>query len=198
MFILATYSIEQHKVLNVATLVGPSDSSTTPNIVFSTTKHHPVTFIESYSHSHRVDALLGSSPSALPLSTIEIPHPHHTPTPNLIPLERVSVSAAICQDIAYPSLLGSYIEPSQDGTGKKEHRKARSPRLIPNPSRVPTTSLALSQLDQVRARAVEQESWILRCDTSGSLVESSREGGISSLVAPDGEVRVLQRAGEGS
>ncbi|GAA5834052.1 hypothetical protein JCM3766R1_002504 [Sporobolomyces carnicolor] len=60
-YILATYSIERlaHGAkYNVATLVGPSSSNSSsgvPHVIASTTKHHPVTFIESYAHSHRID-----------------------------------------------------------------------------------------------------------------------------------------------
>lgn len=72
--------------------------------------------------------------------------------------------------------------------GKK---RKNSPQLILNPSNVPLQSLALSQMDQVRSRAIEQESWILRCDSSTEH-EGEKGGGISSLIAPDGSVRVFQ------
>lgn len=168
------------KWLNVATLVGPSSNpdSKTPNLIFSTTKKHPVPFIESYSHTNRHDKELASSPDALPLAQIILPHSSHVPAPRLTPFETVDVSAAVCQDVSYPSLLSSFLSTSSDPV---------SPQLLLNPSFVPTTSLAESQLIQVRSRAIEQNSFVLRCD--------GREG-ISTLIGPEGDLRVWQSNGE--
>ncbi|GAA5897246.1 uncharacterized protein JCM6883_006630 [Sporobolomyces salmoneus] len=198
--------VRPKRTYNIATLVGPSISSplnyaSSPRIVFSTTKHHPISFIESYSHSHRLDPVLGSSPNQLPLSTIEIPN--HSGVPRSVPDEEVAISAAICQDIAFPSLLSSYIRPTVSLSRNKDNddqkhskkQKKRSPQLILNPSRVPLTSLALAQVNQVKSRAIEQDGWILRCDSSSSSSSEHGEGGISTLIAPDGSVRVLQPTG---
>lgn len=62
-------------------------------------------------HSERFEfhaqlRIVGSSPDSLPLATIQIPHQPHNP--HSIPLEKVTVSMAIYQDISYTSLLGSY------------------------------------------------------------------------------------------
>ncbi|GAA6062842.1 hypothetical protein JCM10212_001848 [Sporobolomyces blumeae] len=185
--VLVTYSIRprqyapRHHRLNIATLVGPRarPEEPRPNVVFSTTKHNPVPFIESYSHSDRVDAVLRSSPAALPLGRIKLPHPPHTPW-HLVPFETVDVSAAICQDVAFPSLVASYL--AVDASSP-----AKTPQLILNPSDVPTSSLAESQTSQARARAIEQRASILRCDGAE---------GISSLTGPDGEVRTVVNNGE--
>ncbi|GAA5834051.1 hypothetical protein JCM3766R1_002503 [Sporobolomyces carnicolor] len=108
-----------------------------------------------------------------------------------------------CLYISYPSLLSSYVRPSLEQDSEEcDDGEPTSPQLILNPSKVPSTSLALEQLDQAQSRAVEQSSWILRCDstatwrsTGGGQVASA-SGGISSLVAPDGSLRVIDTSGE--
>ncbi|BGP34226.1 hypothetical protein JCM10296v2_006041 [Rhodotorula toruloides] len=112
--ILATYLVppplSQHssKRLNVATLVGPSTVDTsTPNLVFSTPKQHPVPFIESHSNTARSAPSLGSLSDTLPLAAVTLSHPPRTPAPHLTLLQTVSISAAICQDVSFPSLLTS-------------------------------------------------------------------------------------------
>lgn len=192
--ILATYFVPppltQHssKRLNVATLVGPSAVDTpTPNLVFSTTKQRPVPFIESYSHTARSSPSLGSSASALPVAAVTLPHAPHTPAPHLTPFQTVSVSAAICQDISFPSLITSYVSPSITSS-----TSPKNPQLILNPSNTPSSldGISHAQLAQTRARALETKSFVLRCDSPGA-------AGGSALVGPQGDVRVKTRGGEG-
>ncbi|BGP26591.1 WD-repeat-containing protein [Rhodotorula toruloides] len=192
--VLATYLVppplSQHnsKRLNVATLVGPSAVDTpTPNLVFSTTKQHPVPFIESYSHTARSAPSLGSSSKALPLAAVDLPHPPHTPAPHLTPPQTVSVSAAICQDISFPSLLTSYVSPSTSSADSPP----KKPQLILNPSNTPSSLHGIShaQLAQTRARALETNSFVLRCDSPGAASGSA-------LLGPQGDVRV-KTGGEG-
>jgi apolipoprotein N-acyltransferase len=185
--IAATYVVPaaspapRHKVYNVVTLVGPSKGAGTPRIVWSTTKHNPVPFVESYANLIRSDASLGSSPDRLPLARIELPHRPHTPSPSLTPLQSIDVSGVICLDIAFPSLVNSYTVPFFS------EAQPLSPALIFNPSATPST-LARVQFEQMRARAIEQRTFVLRCDS---------DTGISGLVAPDGTVRVIRYADEG-
>ncbi|GAA5922161.1 hypothetical protein JCM3775_003510 [Rhodotorula graminis] len=205
-YVLATYVVppasssphhRAHKYLNVATLVGPraSSSSSAPNLVWSTTKHHPVPFVESFSHTTRHLDALGSTSDALPLADVALPHAPHTPSPHRTPQQQLSVSGAICQDIAFPSLLSSYALPYvNDDTHRPPHRHVarRTPQVLLNPSLVPPTlsGLGRASLGQARARALEHGAFVLRC-SGGS--------GASALVGPDGDVRVLvegeERAG---
>ncbi|BGO93787.1 hypothetical protein NBRC10512_004575 [Rhodotorula toruloides] len=192
--VLATYLVppplSQHtsKRLNVATLVGPSTVGTsTPNLVFSTTKQHSVPFIESYSHTGRSAPSLGCLSKALPLAAVTLPHPPHTPAPHLTPLQTVSISAAICQDISFPSLLTSYVSPSTVSSDSPPEK----PQLILNPSNTPFSRQGIShaQLAQTRARAIETNSFVLRCDSPGMV-------GGSALFGPQGDVRA-RTGGEG-
>ncbi|GAA5891365.1 hypothetical protein JCM8208_002602 [Rhodotorula glutinis] len=205
-YVLATYVVppasssshhHTHKYLNVATLVGPrtSSSGSSPNLVWSTTKHHPVPFVESFSHTARRLVGLGSSSDALPLADVALPHAPHTPSPHRTPQQQLSVSGAICQDIAFPSLLSSYSSPhANDGDNRPPPRQhpRRTPQLLLNPSLVPPSlsGLGRASLAQARARALEHGAFVLRC-SGGS--------GESALVGPEGEVRVLvegeERAG---
>lgn len=202
-YILATYVVppasashrHDHKYLNVATLVGPGASSSAPgpHIVWTTTKQRPVPFVESFSHTLRSIPSLGSQPGALPLAEVQLPHGSRTPSPHLTPQQRVSVSGAICQDIAFPSLVSSYVVPSSDDSNPHRRRPAappRTPQLLLNPSLVPASlpGLARASLAQVRARALEHGAFVLRCAGAG--------GGDSALVGPEGDVRVLQRGDE--
>ncbi|GAA5859450.1 hypothetical protein JCM1840_004621 [Sporobolomyces johnsonii] len=189
-YVLAAYLVPapnspRHKLLNVATLVGPSSSpsATAINLVWSTTKHHPVPFVESYSYAARLDPSLGSSANQLPLSRIELSHETHTPSPHLTPLQTVSLSGAICQDVAFPSLLASFVHPSSSSSSAPP----QTPQLILNPSHTPLLSLARAQFAQVRARAIEQNAFILRCDAAE---------GVSGLVGPDGDARVVRRSSD--
>lgn len=198
--ILATYLLpapspaSPHKLLNLATLIGPSAESGKPNVVWSTFKHLPVPFVESYSHSARLNPALGSAPNSLPLATIHLPHGKHTPGPHQTPLQPLAVTAGICLDVASPSLFQHYAHPvhnsdddHDDEQQKRAFGEARSPALILNPSSVPPPhSLALTQLEQAQARAVEANAWVLRCDGPS---------GISALVSPGGEVRAVRMGG---
>ncbi|GAA5924109.1 hypothetical protein JCM1841_004576 [Sporobolomyces salmonicolor] len=180
----------RHKLLNVATLVGPSSSpsSTAINVVWSTTKHHPVPFVESYSYATRLDRSLGSSANQLPLSHSELSRAAHTPAPHLTPLQTVDITGAICQDVAFPSLLSSFVRPSSSSSSSPSSSSGpQTPQLILNPSYTPILSLARAQFAQVRARAVEQNAFVLRCDAAE---------GASGLVGPDGDARVLRSADE--
>lgn len=190
-FIEATYMLPStstpHKVYNLATLIGPTWTTSTPsipNILYSQSKSHPVPFIESYSHVDRFDTDLRSIANKLPLVEINVQHHLYTPSPKLTPLQSLSISSAICLDISFPSLVNSYFSNSKD----KSLKSLKSPSLILNPSSTSLESLALSQLAQVSSRAIEQNTFILRCDTSG---------GISTLVGPDGKARVTKPGSEG-
>ncbi|GAA5991694.1 hypothetical protein JCM10908_001095 [Rhodotorula pacifica] len=166
-YVLAAYSAEH------------TDNS--PNIVFTTTKHHPVPFVESYSHAVRALPQLGSIAGWLPLAQVTLPHPPHTPSPHLTPLQSLSISAAICQDAAYPSLLSSLarVDSSQD----------RTAQLILNPSATPPSlpGFGALSLAQARARAIEQGAFVLRCDEPAVAATSSSG---SVLIDPRGQVRV--------
>ncbi|GAA5856651.1 hypothetical protein JCM8547_005913 [Rhodosporidiobolus lusitaniae] len=195
-YILASYLVppsstsaaSPHKLLNVASFVGPfslaDKLSSHPFIVWSTTKHHPVPLVESYTHSTRPDLSLGSVPKALPLATVKLPHKDHTPSPDLTPLQSLSVSGAICQDAAFPNLVGSFLPVSSSSSDDSPS----SPQLLLNPSLVPLTSLSSAQLAQSRARAVEHSAFVLRCDGSQ---------GLSALIGPEGDIRALQHGEEG-
>ncbi|GAA6029100.1 hypothetical protein JCM8097_001594 [Rhodosporidiobolus ruineniae] len=195
-YILATYlvpppaSSSKHKLLNVATLVGPTSSSLTPLpheqpfLVWSTTKQHPVPFVESYSHSGRLDPVLGSGAGVLPLAQVQLRHESHVPAPHLTPHQQLGVTGAICQDIAFPSLLGSFASPSSSSA----QSRPKTPQLILNPSLTPLSSLSHAQVAQARLRAVEHNAFLLRCDGST---------GASALIAPDGEIRAVSYGGEG-
>jgi uncharacterized protein GlcG (DUF336 family) len=199
-YILTTYLVPpspspgspSHKLLNIATLVGPSSLASPalpagePYVVWSTTKHHPVPFVESYSHSSRNDLVLGSSPNALPLSTVKLQPESHVPSPKLTPLQSISVGGAICQDVAFPSLLSSFIVPSSSSSPASS--LSRTPHLLLNPSLTPLCSFASPQLAQSRARAVEAGAFLLRCDGAA---------GTSALVGPDGEVLSLVKGEDG-
>ncbi|GAA5867834.1 hypothetical protein JCM3774_005874 [Rhodotorula dairenensis] len=189
-YVLATYSVPpptdsgHRKLLNVATLVGPrgsrpTDDDAAPNIVFSTTKQHPVPFVESYSHAGRTLPDLGPVDGALPVARVALPHSTHTPSPRLTPLQQVTLSAAICQDAAYPALISTLAPVGVDGDA------SHAPQLILNPSATPSSLQGLGQLSlaQARARAVEQGAFVLRCDEPGS-------GSGSVLIDPTGQVRV--------
>ena len=157
-----------------------------PNIVFSSTKHLPVPFIEGFPLIPRESKALASSSTSLPLARVEITHStktHHRPET----LAEVDVSAALCLDISSPSLLTQYRAPAHANAQPSRH----TPQLLLNPSSIPDTStsfLATSQLTQLTARATEINAFILRCDTPG---------GISALVGPNGEHRHLQPGDEG-
>ncbi|TKA53758.1 hypothetical protein B0A53_03800 [Rhodotorula sp. CCFEE 5036] len=167
--VLATYTAPpaadsaRHQLLNVATLVGPREDSShnpdeNPNIVFTTTKHHPVPFVESYSHAVRAVPELGSVAGALPLARIAVPHSgHHTPSPHLTPPQRITVSAAICQDAAYPGLTSSL-----SVVGGDDHLQAA--QLLLNPSATPASLSGFGALSlaQARARAIEHGAFLLR------------------------------------
>ncbi|BGP34223.1 hypothetical protein JCM10296v2_006038 [Rhodotorula toruloides] len=192
--ILATYLVppplSQHssKRLNVATLVGPSTVDTsTPNLVYLTTKQHPVPFIESYSNTARSAPSLGSLSDTLPLAAVTLSHPPRTPAPHLTPLQTVSISAAICQDVSFPSLLTSCVSPSTIPS----ESQPKKPQLILNPSNTPSSLHGIShgQFAQTRARALETNSFVLRCDSPGTT-------GGSALFGPQGDVRV-RTGGEG-
>ncbi|GAA5843137.1 hypothetical protein JCM9279_001872 [Rhodotorula babjevae] len=202
-YVLATYAVPPasssshryaHKYLNVATLVGPrsSSSSSSPNLVWSTTKHHPVPFVESFSHSARRLDALGSTSDALPLADVALPHAPHTPSPHRTPQQQLSLSGAICQDVAFPSLVSSYSSPHyRDDADPPPHRQhpRRTPQLLLNPSLVPPSlsGLARASLAQARARALEHGAFVLRC---------SAGGGASALVRPEGDVRVRVEGSE--
>lgn len=195
-FILATYlvpaSLSGHKLHNVATLVGPSAGGDhKPTVHFSTTKHLSVPFIETYSLIPRSSLALGSSPDALPLARLSLPHPPKTPAPRLTPLQQVDLSAAICLDIASPSLFTHFLSSPTSSTHSQK-RKLHTPSLILNPSPLPSSSLAPAQLTQLAARAIESNAYILRCDSGGGSGE-----GVSTLVGPDGVTRVWRAGREG-
>ncbi|GAA5989220.1 hypothetical protein JCM11641_006572 [Rhodosporidiobolus odoratus] len=195
-YVLATYLVpppassetSKHKLLNVATLVGPSTLATEippagqPYIVWSTTKQHPVPFVESYTHSSRRDLILASAPGVVPLASIQLQHESHVPGRRSTPLQELSLSGAICQDIAFPSLLNSFLTPYSTSP------RPYSPQLLLNPSLTPLTSLALPQVAQSRLRALEHSSFLLRCDGST---------GTSALIAPNGEFHTLVHGEDG-
>lgn len=199
--ILATYLVpppsssrRNNKLLNVATLVGPTtdaDEPSGPNLIWSTTKHHPVPLVESYSHVSRQMSAIGSTPASLPLADIALAHAAHTPSPHLTPLQHLSLSGAICQDIAFPTLASSYALSYTAPPDGSSHNPPRTPQLLLNPSLVPPSlpGIAASQLAQARARALEHGTFVLRCDAPSS--------GSSALVGPHGEVlvRALQAGG---
>jgi apolipoprotein N-acyltransferase len=118
----------------------------------------------------------------LPLARITLEHHTKTPTPHLTPLQAFDLSAAICLDIASPTLLNTYLTPPLSPISP------HNPSLILNPSFSPHPTLAEPQFEQMISRAIEQRAWILRCDAPS---------GISGLVSPSGEVRVLKRGEEG-
>ncbi|BGP50474.1 hypothetical protein JCM10450v2_006393 [Rhodotorula kratochvilovae] len=199
-YILATYLVppasssshERQKYLNVATLVGPASLSSTPSapsphLVWSTTKHHPVPFVESYTHATRALPALGSAPHALPFASVQLPHAPHTPSPHRTPLQRVALAGAICQDVAFPSLLSTFSPVPHTGA---HNTPLRTPQLLLNPSLAPPSlpGLAHASLAQARSRALEHGAFLLRCDATGS----------SLLAGPDGDVRVLVLAREGA
>lgn len=194
-YILATYlahpssssASSKHKLLNVATLIGPASlaspsPSDQPYIVWSTTKHCPVPFVESYSHSSRDNVALGSASNALPLAAVYLPHEPHTPHPNTTPLQSINVAGAICQDVSFPSLLNSFVAPPSSAP------PPRTPHLLLNPSITPISSFAEPQLAQARARAVENAAFLLHCDGAA---------GTSALIAPSGETLSLVYAEDG-
>jgi hypothetical protein len=81
-----------------------------------------------------------------------------------------STSTAICLKLSHPSLFSSCeISGVHEMKGKK---RKNLPQLILNPSNVPIETLALSQTDQIRSRAIGRELRILRCN---SLIETERE-----------------------
>ncbi|KAK4706143.1 hypothetical protein P7C70_g44, partial [Phenoliferia sp. Uapishka_3] len=171
-YIAATYLLPaahpHHKIYNLVTLVGPSlPSSTTPNIIFSTNKQLPVPIIETYSHISR-------SPRAnFPVANLAIAHHPGTPSPNLTPLQEISVSSAICLDISSSLPLAP---------------PNLSPALLLNPSSTPLLGLATSQFELARLRAIEHRSYVLRCDSAS---------GLSGLIAPDGSLRAASLGEEG-
>lgn len=177
-YIAASYVLPlggSHRVWNIVTLVGPTNAGANePYIVFSTTKQLPVPLVESYAHAFRQDPSLKSLTGRVPESTIEIAHRSHTPSPNLTPLQSLSISSATCFDISLPALF-SY-----------------SPSLILNPSSSPVVGLSLSQIEQAKARAIENHAFVLRCDASS--------GGVSALISPDGIVlaQIFGGGGAGS
>ncbi|GAA5945493.1 hypothetical protein JCM10213_004175 [Rhodosporidiobolus nylandii] len=191
-YVLATYLVpprygSKHKRLNVATFVGPSSLASEPRegqpyLVWSTTKHYPVPFVESFSHDSRADSTLGSVPGAIPLATVELQPEKHVPEPRNTPRQQVNIAGAVCQDVAFPSLLSSYISPSSTLS------QARTPHLLLNPSLTPLTSLATPQLAQARLRAVEHASFVLRCDGPT---------GTSALIDPSGAVRAFSHGDDG-
>ncbi|GAA6005173.1 uncharacterized protein JCM10292_005594 [Rhodotorula paludigena] len=201
-YILATYLVpppsssrQNNKLLNVATLVGPTtdaDEPSGPNLIWSTTKHHPVPLVESYSHVSRQLSAIGSAPASLPLADIALAHAAHTPSPHLTPLQHLSLSGAICQDIAFPSLASSYVLSSTTRPDVSLRNPPHTPQLLLNPSLVPPSlpGIAASQLAQARARAIEHGSFVLRCDAPSS--------GSSALVGPHGEVLVRASQAGGS
>lgn len=179
-YIAATYLLPaspphpRHKEYNIVTLVGPTlSTANTPNIIFSTTKHLPVPLIESYTAISRTAPAFLSSPSFLPVAALPIPHRPSTPSPHLTPFQSVAISSFTCLDIARSFPL---------------HPAALSPALILNPSSTPLRSLAESQLDLARTRAIEHRAFILRCDSAD---------GVGGLVAPDGSTRVVKIGEEG-
>lgn len=204
MHVLATYSVppaadsSRHHLLNVATLVGPRKGShphpdESPNIVFTTTKHHPVPFVESYSHAVRALPELGSVAEALPLARIALPHlGHHTPSPHLTPPQTLTVSAVICQDAAYPGLTSS-LAAVDDGV--VDYLQAA--QLLLNPSATPAslTGLGALSLAQARARAIEHGAFLLRCDAPARHAAAAAGTG-SVLIDPSGLVRVWTGFGQ--
>lgn len=184
-FIAATYLLPtspSRHLLNVVTLVGPSSTpGSPPNIIWSTTKQHPVPIIEDFTHISRTDLSLGSLPNHLPLSTIRLPHLPHTPSPHLTPLQPLAITSATCLDIAFPTLLTSFVVPLSSPS------HPRTAQLVLNPSSAPE-GLAQVQWEQAAARAWEGRAFVLRCDT---------RDGISGLVGPDGRTRVLRGGEEG-
>ncbi|BGP57123.1 hypothetical protein JCM8202v2_004763 [Rhodotorula sphaerocarpa] len=195
-FILATYLVpvpagpERHRLLNVATLVGPRSPDThadRANIVFSTTKHHPVPFVESYTHAVRDWPEVGSVRGAVPLARVALPPDRHTPARHLTPPENLSLSAAIWQDAAFPSLLSTFASVAVRVSDIP--RSSGGPQLLLNPSASPPSlpGLAALSLAQARARAIEQGAFVLRCDRPAL-------GGVggpgSVLIDPSGRVRV--------
>ncbi|GAA5889280.1 hypothetical protein JCM6882_000694 [Rhodosporidiobolus microsporus] len=206
-YILATYLVpppgtshSSHKLLNTATLVGPrslsppsfpSNPTDAPYIVWSTTKQHPVPFVESYSHPSggRADRALASAPGAVPLAAVDLPLEKTAPGRKTTPRQSVGVAGAICQDAAFPSLVGSFFTPRSSSPTNDKRPIPHTPHLLLNPSYTPLHSLSVAQLEQIRARAVEHNTFVLRCDDPAS--------GSSALVAPDGGVRVLVEGVEG-
>ncbi|GJN92396.1 hypothetical protein Rhopal_005426-T1 [Rhodotorula paludigena] len=201
-YVLATYLIpppsssrRNKKLLNVATLVGPTtdaDEPSVPNLIWSTTKHHPIPLVESYSHVSRQLSAIGSTAASLPLADVALAHAPHTPSPHLTPLQHLSLSGAICQDIAFPSLMSSYALSSTTPSDASSRNPPRTPQLLLSPSLVPPSlpGIAASQLAQARARALEHGAFVLRCDAPSS--------GSSALVGPHGEVLVRASQAGGS
>ncbi|KAL8292968.1 hypothetical protein RQP46_000662 [Phenoliferia psychrophenolica] len=149
-YIAATYLLPastpnpRFKAYNLVTLVGPSQSPTSPpNIIFSTTKHLPVPLIETYSHLSRPSAALLSAPSAFPVAMIPLPHQRSTPAPHTTPFQTFAISSQTCLDIA---LSLPPLPPTL------------SPALILNPSSTPLVSLAASQFTLAHLRAIEHHS----------------------------------------
>ncbi|GAA5823742.1 hypothetical protein JCM11251_003276 [Rhodosporidiobolus azoricus] len=189
-YILATYlvppagSSSSHKLLNIATLVGPRSLATAPPsnteepyLVWSTTKQHPVPIVESYSHPSkgRMDKTFASLKGTVPFGSIALPLEKSAPGRKSTPRQEIAVGAAICQDVAFPSLLSSFAYPPSS-----PHQS--TPQLLLNPSYTPISSLTHVQLAETRARAVEHNAFILRCDGPA---------GSSALVRPDGQALVL-------
>jgi predicted amidohydrolase len=159
---------------------------TPPTILFSTTKHLPVPFIEGFPLTPRDSPEFGSSSSALPLGRITLPYPPKTPSPHLTPLQTLDLSAAMCLDVTSPSLFTRYTS----SASSSHQSSSQYPSLIINPSSLPLDSpyLISQQLSQASTRALETGAFILRCDSAG---------GASALLGPDGISRVMRRGEEG-
>ncbi|GAA6004037.1 hypothetical protein JCM10207_006526 [Rhodosporidiobolus poonsookiae] len=195
-YVLATYlvpppsspSTPSHKLLNLATLIGPRSlsppplPSSAPYIVWSTAKHRPVPFVESYTHAFGADPSLGAFAGALPLAKVRVPLPKDAPAPNETPLQQLAVSGGVCQDASFPSLFSAFLPPSSSPG------RPAAPHLLLLPSLVPLPSLAPAQLAQSAARAAENGAFLLRCDGPE---------GASGLFGPREETRVLRGMGEG-
>ncbi|SCV71707.1 BQ2448_3295 [Microbotryum intermedium] len=193
-FILITYTVPasapdpRHKRYNAATLIGPTSD---PNItswrtISTTTNHLPVSFIETYASATRFAPELGSFADRLPLACIELPRAQGIPPQGHG--QSLELSTAICLDIASPSLRPILRSTSTLLRRSPPLARPPPPHLILNLSDLPDPSFAPIHLDQIRSRALETNSYILRCDSSH---------GVSALIAPNGVPRVLRPGNEG-
>ncbi|CAG8483740.1 5523_t:CDS:1 [Ambispora leptoticha] len=149
-----TYTIPttDNKRLNVLSLIDREG-----NIIFNYTKTYPVPIAEGYSTK--------SGPGILPLEEIDVREPKaHVPL-------LLNVSAAICFDMDFPSLLA----------------QAANANLVLSPAQTWSSRIGLEHLRMASVRAIEQGFWLLRCDA----------GGVSGLVDDAGRIRNWQVASKG-